>query len=71
MIEVYKIIKGCYYDREASSFLKLKNETGLRFSCRINSNMIVHQHVKSNKRKYAFTLFHLLDTVDGTNYQIQ
>ena len=55
MIEVYKIIKGCY-DREASSFLKLGNETGLRFSSRINSNKIVHQHVKSNKRKYAFTL---------------
>jgi hypothetical protein len=55
MIEVYKIIKGCY-DREASSFLKLMNETGLRFSSRINSNKIVHQHVKSNKRKYAFTL---------------
>jgi hypothetical protein len=31
MIEVYIIIKGCY-DREASSFLKLMNETGLRFS---------------------------------------
>ena len=43
-------------DREASSFLKLMNETGLRFSSRINSNKIVHQHVKSNKRKYAFTL---------------
>jgi hypothetical protein len=55
MIEVYKIIKGCY-DREASSFLKLMNETGLRFSSRINSNKVVHQHVKSNKRKYAFTL---------------
>jgi hypothetical protein len=55
MIEVYKIIKGCY-DREASSFLKLMIETGLRFSSRINSNKIVHQHVKSNKRKYAFTL---------------
>ena len=55
MIEVYKIIKGCY-DREASSFLKLGNETGLRFSSRINSNKIVHQHVKSNRRKYAFTL---------------
>jgi hypothetical protein len=55
MIEVCKIIKG-YYDREASSFLKLINETGLRFSSRINSNKIVHQHVKSNKRKYAFTL---------------
>ena len=55
MIEVYKIIKGCY-DREASSFLKLMSETGLRFSSRINSNKIVHQHVKSNKRKYAFTL---------------
>jgi hypothetical protein len=55
MIEVYKVIKGCY-DREASSFLKLMNETGLRFSSRINSNKIVHQHVKSNRRKYAFTL---------------
>ena len=55
MIEVYNIIKGCY-DREASSFLKLMSETGLRFSSRINSNKIVHQHVKSNKRKYAFTL---------------
>ena len=57
MIEVYKIIKGCY-DREASSFLKLMNETGLRFNSRINSNKIVHQHVKLNKtkRKYAFTL---------------
>ena len=42
--------------RQASSFLKLVNETGLRFSSRINSNKIVHQHVKSNKRKYAFTL---------------
>ena len=42
--------------RQASSFLKLMNETGLRFSSRINSNKIVHQHVKSNKRKYAFTL---------------
>jgi hypothetical protein len=30
LIEVYKIIKGCY-DREASSFLKLMSETGLRF----------------------------------------
>ena len=29
------------------------SETGLRFSSRINSNKIVHQHVKSNKRKYA------------------
>ena len=55
MIEVYNIIKGCY-DREASSFLKLMSETGLRFSSRINSNKIVRQHVKSNKRKYAFTL---------------
>jgi len=57
MIEVYNIIKGCY-DREASSFLKLMSETGLRFSSRINSNKIVHQHVKSNKtkRKYTFTL---------------
>jgi hypothetical protein len=44
MIEVYKIIKGCY-DREASSFLKLMNETGLRFSSRINSNKIVHQGI--------------------------
>ena len=66
-----QLLRDATYDREASSFLKLMNETGLRFSCRINSNMIVHQHVKSNKRKYAFTLFHLLDTVDGTNYQIQ
>jgi hypothetical protein len=32
------------------------SETGLRFSSRINSNKIVHQHVKSNKRKCAFTL---------------
>jgi hypothetical protein len=32
------------------------NETGLRFSSRINLNKIVHQHVQSNKRKYAFTL---------------
>jgi hypothetical protein len=67
MIEVYNIIKGCY-DREASSFLKLMNETGLKFSSRINSNKIVHQHVKSNKRKYALTL---RDQEDGTNYQIQ
>ena len=67
MIEVYKIIKGCY-DREASSFLRLMNETGLRFSSRINSNKIVHQHVKSNKRKYAFTFIRVSD---GTNYQIQ
>jgi hypothetical protein len=44
MIEVYKIIKGCY-DREASSFLKLMSEIGLRFNSRINSNKIVHQHV--------------------------
>ena len=29
------------------------SETGLRFSSRINSNKIVQQHVKSNKRKYA------------------
>jgi hypothetical protein len=49
LIEVYTIIKRCY-DREDSSFLKLMNETGLRFSSRINSNKIVHQHVKSNKR---------------------
>ena len=32
------------------------SETGLRFSSRINSNKIVHQHAKLNKRKYAFTL---------------
>ena len=56
LIEVYTIIKRCY-DREDSSFLKLMNETGLRYSSRINSNKIVHQHVKSNKRKYAFTLW--------------
>ena len=43
MIEVYNIIKGCY-DREASSFLKLMSETGLRFSSRINSNNIVRQN---------------------------
>ena len=55
MIEVYNIITESY-DREASSFLKLMSETGLRFSSRINSNKIVHQHVKSNKRKYALTL---------------
>jgi hypothetical protein len=62
-IEVYKIIKGCY-DREASSFLKLMNETGLRFSSRINSNKIVHQHVKSNKRKYVSRIWNKLpDTV--------
>jgi hypothetical protein len=36
LIEVYTIIKRCY-DREDSSFLKLMNETGLRFSSRINS----------------------------------
>ena len=67
MIEVYKIIKGCY-DREASSFLKLMSETGLRFSSRINSNKIVHQHVKSNKRKYAFYIKGIKKMEQTTRY---
>ena len=37
-------------------FLKLMSETGLKFSSRINTNKIVHQHAKLNKRKYAITL---------------
>ena len=50
MIEVYKIIQG-HYDPEASTIIKLMNDTEQRFSTRTNSKKVVYNRANTNIRK--------------------
>ena len=50
MIEVYTIIRG-HYDPEASTIIKLMNDTEQRFSTRTNSRKVVYNRANTNIRK--------------------
>ena len=53
MIEVYKIIQG-YYDPEASTIIKLMNDTEQRFSTRTNSKKVVYNRANTNIFVFVF-----------------
>ena len=58
MIEVhyvYKIIQG-HYDPEASTIIKLMNDTEQRFSTRTNSKKVVYNRANTNIRKNSFSI---------------
>jgi hypothetical protein len=55
MIEVYKIILG-RYDPEASTIIKLMNDTEQRFSTRTNSKKVVYNRTNTNIRKNSFSI---------------
>ena len=58
MIEVYKIIQG-HYDPEASTILKLMNDTEQRFSTRTNSKKVVYNRANTNIRKNSFGIYRI------------
>ena len=55
MIEVCKIIQG-HYDPEASTIIKLMNDTEQRFSTRTNSRKVVYNRANTNIRKNSFSI---------------
>jgi hypothetical protein len=55
MIEVYKIIQG-RYDPEASTIIKLMNDTEQRFSTRTNSRKVIYNRANTNIRKNSFSI---------------
>ena len=55
MIEVYQIIQG-HYDPEASTIIKLMNDTKQRFSTRTNSRKVVHNRANTNIRQNSFSI---------------
>jgi hypothetical protein len=55
MIEVYQIIQG-HYDPEASTIIKLMNDTEQRFSTRTNSRKVVYNRTNTNIRKNSFNI---------------
>jgi hypothetical protein len=58
MIEVhyvYKIIQG-HYDPEASTIIKLMNDTEQRFSTRTNSRKVVYNRANTNIRQNSFSI---------------
>ena len=55
MIEVYKIIQG-HYDPEASTIIKLMNDTEQRFSTRTNIKKVVYNRANTNIRKNSFSI---------------
>jgi hypothetical protein len=55
MIEVYKIIQG-HYDPEASTIIKLMNDTEQRLSTRTNSRKVVYNRANTNIRKNSFSI---------------
>jgi hypothetical protein len=61
MIEVhyvYKIIQG-HYDPEASTIIKLMNDTEQRFSTRTNSKKVVYNRANTNIRKNSFSIYRI------------
>ena len=54
MIEVYKIMQG-HYDPEASTIIKLMNDTEQIFSTRTNSKKVVYNRANTNIRKNSFS----------------
>jgi hypothetical protein len=55
MIEVYKIIQG-HYDPEASTIIKLMNDTEQIFSTRTNSKKVVYNRANTNIRQNSFSI---------------
>ena len=55
MIEVYNRIQG-HYDPEASTIIKLMNDTEQRFSTRTNSKKVVYNRANTNIRKNSFSI---------------
>jgi hypothetical protein len=55
MIEVYKIIQG-HYDPEASTIIKLMNDTEQRFSTRTNSRKVIYNRANTNIRQNSFSI---------------
>ena len=56
MIEVYKIIQG-HYDPEASTIIKLMNDTEQRFSTRTNSKKVVYNRANTiTSEKNSFSI---------------
>ena len=55
MIEVYKIIQG-HYDPEASTIIKLMNDTVQRFSTRTNSRKVIYNRANTNIRQNSFSI---------------
>jgi hypothetical protein len=55
MIEVYQIIQG-HYDPEASTIIKLMNDTKQRFSTRTNSRKVVYNRANTNIRQNSFSI---------------
>ena len=55
MIEVYKIIQE-HYDTEASTIIKLMNDTEQRFSTRTNSRKLVYNRANTNIRQNSFSI---------------
>jgi hypothetical protein len=58
MIEVYKIIQG-HYDPEASTIIKLMNDTEQRFSTRTNSRKVIYNRANTNIRKNSFSIYRI------------
>jgi hypothetical protein len=55
MIEVYKIVHH-KYDKEISSFLKLRRDCDVRSSSRGHDLQLYQQHSNKNIRKHSFAL---------------
>ena len=55
MIEVYKIIQG-HYDPEASTIIKLMNDTEQRLITRTNSRKVVYNRANTNIRQNSFSI---------------